>query len=71
MPPKVVAPFAWGGGEPYGVYAVDKFLDVCERAMARRHVELGERGRAQLRAAERVAADGRAAGRYAPNGKGA
>jgi UDP-N-acetylglucosamine diphosphorylase/glucosamine-1-phosphate N-acetyltransferase len=51
MPPKAVAPFAWGGGAPYGRYDVDKFVDVAARAMARRQVVLGDRGRASLRAA--------------------
>ena len=51
MPPKAVAPFAWGGGAPYGTYDRDKFVDVAARAMARRQVTLGERGREALRAA--------------------
>ncbi len=51
MPPKAVAPFAWGGGAPYGTYDREKFVDVAARAMARRQVTLGERGRAALRAA--------------------
>ena len=48
IPPKVVPPFAWGFGEPYETYDVTKFLVVAERAMARRQVELGEKGRKQL-----------------------
>jgi len=51
MPPKAVPPFAWGAGEPYAVYAPDKFLAVAERAMARRQVPLGDRARRQLAAA--------------------
>jgi UDP-N-acetylglucosamine diphosphorylase/glucosamine-1-phosphate N-acetyltransferase len=51
MPPKAVAPFAWGGGVPYASYDPEKFVDVAARAMARRQVTLGERGRAALRAA--------------------
>ncbi len=51
MPPKVVEPFAWGGSAPYGRFDGEKFLDVAERVMRRRNVALGERGRAQLRAA--------------------
>jgi UDP-N-acetylglucosamine diphosphorylase/glucosamine-1-phosphate N-acetyltransferase len=51
MPPKAVAPFAWGGGAPYATYDPEKFVDVAARAMARRQVTLGERGRAALRAA--------------------
>ncbi|HJP85793.1 MAG TPA: putative sugar nucleotidyl transferase [Gemmatimonadaceae bacterium] len=48
MPPKVVPPFAWGSVEPYDTYDVAKFLAVAERVMARRHIELGEKGRNQL-----------------------
>ncbi|MGZ8375960.1 MAG: putative sugar nucleotidyl transferase [Gemmatirosa sp.] len=51
MPPKAVAPFAWGGGAPYGTYAPDKFVDVAARAMARRQITLGDRGADALRAA--------------------
>lgn len=51
MPPKVVAPFSWGGGAPYAAYRLDKFLDVAERAMSRRHVPLSDRARRQLSAA--------------------
>jgi UDP-N-acetylglucosamine diphosphorylase/glucosamine-1-phosphate N-acetyltransferase len=51
MPPKYVEPFSWGGGAPYARYAADKFLGVAERMMSRRHVELGERCRRQLRTA--------------------
>lgn len=51
MPPKVVPPFAWGGGAPYGTYALDKFLHVAERVMARRHVALGDGTRRALAAA--------------------
>ena len=54
MPPKYVPAFAWGGGAPYDRYDVDKFLAVAERAMARRHVALSDRARAQLRAASQV-----------------
>lgn len=50
MPPKVVPPFAWGDGAPYGDYRFDKFLDVASRVMARRHVELDDRGRRYLAA---------------------
>ena len=47
-PPKVIPPFAWGNAEPYDTYDVTKFLVVAERAMARRHVELGDKARKQL-----------------------
>jgi UDP-N-acetylglucosamine diphosphorylase/glucosamine-1-phosphate N-acetyltransferase len=38
--PKVVPPFAWGDHAPYSTYRIAKFLDVAERMMDRRHVEL-------------------------------
>jgi UDP-N-acetylglucosamine diphosphorylase/glucosamine-1-phosphate N-acetyltransferase len=59
MPPKAVPPFAWGGGAPYDEYALDKFLEVAARAMARRHVELGAGPRRQLAAAHARAAEQR------------
>ena len=31
MPPKAVAPFAWGEGEPYDTYRLDKFLSTPPR----------------------------------------
>lgn len=48
MPPKVVAPFAWGSDAPYGTYAGDKFLMNAERVMARRAVELTDGMREHL-----------------------
>jgi len=45
---KYVPPFAWGDGEPYGTFDLEKFLQVAERMMARRHVELSESGKQQL-----------------------
>jgi UDP-N-acetylglucosamine diphosphorylase/glucosamine-1-phosphate N-acetyltransferase len=51
MPPKVVAPFSWGGGPPYSVHRADKFVETAARMMARRHVELTEDGRRHLIAA--------------------
>jgi hypothetical protein len=50
MPPKAVPPFAWGEAEQYADYRADKFLDVAERMMARRHVTLSEGMRRQLSA---------------------
>jgi UDP-N-acetylglucosamine diphosphorylase/glucosamine-1-phosphate N-acetyltransferase len=47
-PPKYVAPFAWGEGEPYQTFAAEKFLTVAGRMMQRRHVTLGERQRRHL-----------------------
>jgi UDP-N-acetylglucosamine diphosphorylase/glucosamine-1-phosphate N-acetyltransferase len=50
MPPKVVAPFSWGEAGALRSYRVDKFLEVAERMMARRHVGLDDGMREQLRA---------------------
>ncbi len=38
MPPKVLAPFAWGAQPPYALFEVDKFVQVARRVMARRGV---------------------------------
>jgi UDP-N-acetylglucosamine diphosphorylase/glucosamine-1-phosphate N-acetyltransferase len=46
MPPKAVAPFAWGSTPPYATHAVDKFLDTAARMMARREVVLRAEQRA-------------------------
>jgi UDP-N-acetylglucosamine diphosphorylase/glucosamine-1-phosphate N-acetyltransferase len=51
MVPKYVPPFAWGDGEPYETYEIDKFIAVAGRMMERRHVELTDSGKAQLAAA--------------------
>lgn len=51
MPPRYVPPFSWGTGEELSAYRVDKFLEVAERAMARRKVALAEGAREQLRGA--------------------
>lgn len=51
MPPKYVPPFSWGTGEELSAYRVDKFLEVAERAMARRKVDLAPGARAQLEVA--------------------
>jgi len=40
MPPKLVAPFAWGDAPPYGTWEIEKFLVVAERVMARRNVAM-------------------------------
>lgn len=48
MPPKSVAPFAWGAEDRY---EIEKFIEVAERMMARRHVELTEKAKEMLRAA--------------------
>ena len=51
MPPKVVAPFAWGEAPQWETFALEKFLEVSERVMARRNVTLSPRMRECLRAA--------------------
>lgn len=53
-PPKAVPPFAWGSAPPYAVYRLDKFLEVAERVMARRQVNLSDRARQQLAASHRA-----------------
>lgn len=50
MQPKVVPPFAWGSAPPYDTFQLEKFLEVTERVMARRHVSLSDRARQQLTA---------------------
>lgn len=44
MPPKYVAPFAWGDGEPWETFALDRFLTVATRVLARRKVEMPKSG---------------------------
>ena len=51
MTPKVVAPFCWGDSGDTSVYEIDRFLNVAERVMIRRHVVLTERARRWLAAA--------------------
>ncbi|HVF39063.1 MAG TPA: putative sugar nucleotidyl transferase [Gemmatimonadaceae bacterium] len=46
--PKYIPPFAWGECEPYERFAVEKFTEVAEKVMARRHVALSEKARTQL-----------------------
>ena len=53
MPPRVVPPFCWGLAEPYDTFEIARFLEVAERAMARRQVNLGKRARKQLTEAHR------------------
>ncbi|MEI6739727.1 MAG: putative sugar nucleotidyl transferase [Gemmatimonadaceae bacterium] len=50
MPPKVVPPFAWGTGAPYGPFAREKFLDTAARMMTRRQVILSAEQRDGLAA---------------------
>lgn len=51
MPPKTVEPFAWGEAGGFTTFRAEKFLEVAERMMARRHVTLSDSARAQLLAA--------------------
>ncbi|MHB1297824.1 MAG: putative sugar nucleotidyl transferase [Gemmatimonadaceae bacterium] len=57
MPPKVVPPFAWGEplGREWTSFALDRFLVVATRVMARRQVELTAGTRSQLSAAHEQA----------------
>ena len=48
MPPKAVAPWGWGEAGSLAAYRAEKFLQVAERMMARRHVTLSESARKQL-----------------------
>ena len=48
MPPKAVAPWGWGEAGSLAAYRVEKFLQVAERMMARRHVSLSESAKRQL-----------------------
>jgi hypothetical protein len=56
---KFVPPFAWGAGTPYETFAIDKFLEVAERQMARRSIGLSAGARAQLKAAHQRGTDNR------------
>lgn len=47
MPPKAIPPFAWGDGAPWDTFALERFLRVAERVMARRGVALSEAARTQ------------------------
>lgn len=55
MPPKCVAPFSWGAGFPYGEFAVDKFVDMAERMMARRQIVMSDESRSWWRRVHTVA----------------
>ncbi len=48
MPPSLVPPFSWGAGTDLVEYRLDKFLEVAERVMSRRGVELTDGMRALL-----------------------
>lgn len=55
--PRYIPPFAWGFDES-DAWELEPFLETAERAMARRHVALTERGRRQLAVAWRIAVEG-------------
>lgn len=55
MPPKAVAPFSWGSGAPYSSFAVDKFVDMAERMMARRQLLMTDGARSWWRQVHSVA----------------
>lgn len=55
MPPKVVAPFAWGEQAPYGVFAVEKFIETAERMMGRRQMYMTDGARAWWRRVHEMA----------------
>ena len=48
MPPSYVPPFSWGEGGDLGVYRLPEFLATTGTVMARRGVDLDERGRRYL-----------------------
>jgi len=48
LPPKFVPPFSWGTGNDLAEFRLDKFLEVAERAMARRRIAMTEGLRDQL-----------------------
>jgi len=50
MPPKAVAPFAWGESEPYDTYRLEKFLSSAAAMMERRQMPLSDRAKRQLAA---------------------
>jgi hypothetical protein len=45
FPPKYIPSFAWGGAEGMVTYKLEKAIEVAERVMARRDVELTEAGK--------------------------
>jgi len=50
MPPGYVEPFSWGQGDDFTEYRLAKFVDTARAAMARRGVDLDERGQRFLEA---------------------
>jgi UDP-N-acetylglucosamine diphosphorylase/glucosamine-1-phosphate N-acetyltransferase len=51
MPPKTIPPFAWGDGEPWDTFELERFLAVAARVMARRDVPFTPGAREHWRAA--------------------
>ena len=50
MPPSYVEPFSWGQGDDLTEYRLAEFVDTARAAMARRGVDLDERGQQFLEA---------------------
>lgn len=48
LPPTYVPPFSWGTGHDLTEFRLDKFIQVAERVMSRRGIELTRLGRKQL-----------------------
>jgi UDP-N-acetylglucosamine diphosphorylase/glucosamine-1-phosphate N-acetyltransferase len=58
MPPNYVPPFSWGSGQDLTEFRLDRFLEVAEKAMARRGVALESGMKQVLRSAwERTRAE--------------
>jgi hypothetical protein len=55
--PKRIPPFAWGDCEPYARFDGDKFIEVAERMMSRRHVSLSDGERRQLETAMKLSGE--------------
>lgn len=49
MPPKYVAAFAWGDGEPWETFELERFLAVATRVLSRRNVAMPENAAAHWR----------------------
>ncbi|MEO0403856.1 MAG: GlmU family protein [Bacteroidota bacterium] len=49
FPPKFIPSFSWGGSDGMVTYDIEKAIDTAERVMARRKVELDDKGRELLR----------------------
>ena len=49
FPPKFIPSFSWGGSEGMVTYNIDKAVDTAERVMARRKVQLDDKGKEMLK----------------------